>query len=301
MKRKLIKFDAFEKIQSESLSNAELELTESAPVLARALGVETLQLNCYGSEHALYECNDGTFIHVHYAIQDGSVLLENIEQLVIDETTENEKSRGLLRKMLESILEGGNEQADSLFEEYLNMPSVKRVFFEEKKLRTAPVRKNGKIVGYKKVRWQTTPRHRESPAVTARRMRAKKINFRKRSPSQKNLLKMKRQRIARQIGEWANLCETVNDYLGILEHGSILKESVVRQDELGNITSLKLPTYQARNEAKILSFNWKTLNTDVKVLRGNAKKLNEDTDFIKKIADFKRQNGFSDNRAMEEA
>jgi len=301
MKRKLIKFDAFEKLQSESLSNSELELTESAPILARALGLESLQLSCYGGENALYECNDGTYVHVNYVIKEGAVAFENIEQLVIDETSEGEKSRGVLRKMLESVLEGNDKQADVCFEEYLNLPSVKRVFFEEKKLRSAPIRKNGKIVGYKKVRWQTTPRHRESPAVTARRMRAKKINFRKRSPSQKNLLRLKRQRITRQIGEWANLCETVNDYLGILEHGNVIKESVARHDNEGNVVFLKLPTYHARNEAKILTFNWKTLNTDVKVLRGNAKKLNEDTDFIKKIADFKRQNGFSDNNAMEEA
>ena len=61
-----------------------------------------------------------------------------------------------------------------------------------------------------------------------------------------------------------------------------------------------MPTLQKRNEAKVLSFDWKTLDTKVKVLRNAMKKLAENQNFIKAMVDLKRYNNISDNESLHE-
>jgi len=78
-----------------------------------------------------------------------------------------------------------------------------------------------------------------------------------------------------------------------------MNESDISRDEKGNVVSAKIPNNQARNEAKILSFNWKTLDTDVKVLRSGAKMLSENAEFCKAIATIKRLNAISDEKIQE--
>lgn len=96
------------------------------------------------------------------------------------------------------------------------------------------------------------------------------------------------------------MCENVLDYLDYKEFGPTIKESVVQHDERGNIVAVAMPTLQKRNEGKILSFNWKTLDHEVKTMRAKVKKLSEDTNFCKAMADLKRYNSISDNTALEE-
>lgn len=301
MKRKLINYDVFERIQKDSMSNAEYELVEASLILAKAIGADSLTLRCFGPENALYEHTDGSFVHTSYRIKDNTVCFENIEQLVIDEDSEKAKSRGVLKNMLEALLENNDKVAEDLFSEYLSLPTVRRIFCEAKQRRVVPIRDSkGNIKGYKPGMWNTKPKKSESPSDTLKRIAGKKKKKKVRPQSQQNLLKMKRKAIARQIGEWHALCENVVDYLVIKEFGPSLKESHIQSDERGNIVNVEIPTTRARNEAKLLSFNWKTLNTDVKVLRGNAKKLNEDVNFAKAVIELKRQNALSDNDALEE-
>lgn len=301
MKRKLINYDVFERIEQDSLSSAQQELVEASQLVAKALGATGAELYCFGNENVVYETTDGSFIHANYSIKDDQIILDNIEQLVIDEQTAKTKSREVLSNLVDALLEDDNKRADSLFSEYLTMPATKKVFSEEKKLRAVPIRKDGKIVGYRKARWQTTPRKREASNKTIARMKAKKINSRKRPASTKNLLKMRRDKVRKTIGEWTNLCENVFNYLDIKEYGPVLRESLVQQDNRGNVVSVQIPNKKLRNEAKLLSFNWKTLNTDVVVKRGNAKKVNEDADFVRAILNLKRHNALSDGTALEEA
>jgi hypothetical protein len=62
-----------------------------------------------------------------------------------------------------------------------------------------------------------------------------------------------------------------------------------------------MPTSQARNEAKLLSFNWKTMATDLKVLRGAGKCMCEDANFCKAVSELKKNNNISDNPALEQS
>jgi hypothetical protein len=100
--------------------------------------------------------------------------------------------------------------------------------------------------------------------------------------------------------EWANLCESVFGYMDFQEFGPVLNESTASRDDRGNVVSLMIPSKVARNESRMLNFNWKTLNTDVVVKRNGAKKIAESVEFAKAATDLKRQNNLSDNDSMIE-
>ena len=318
MKRKLISFDVFENIQNNSLSAAEIELVEAAPILAKSLDVTNLELLSYGPESALFESTDGTYINANYKIENNAVKFDNIEQLEIDNETEKTKSREKISALVEAILEGNDEKGNALFNDYLNMPSIKRTLKESVSVAVSTGKgKKSKFRG----------KHRAGgKAAALKAARTRKKNDRLTSPAMKEKIKELRKaaekklggktfqtkkgqrsvrtyirRGAKQMMEWNNLCENVFGFVDYKEFGPALNESIANFDDNGNVTNVTVPNIKARNEAKILSFNWKTLGTDVKVLRSSAKTLSEDTNFCKAVADLKRHNNMADNSALEES
>jgi hypothetical protein len=268
MKRKLINYDVFERIEKDSLSTAQAELTEAGHFLAKTLQLEDAQLHCYGAEDVLYESSDGSFIHANYRLRDGYVEFDNVEELVINEETEVAKQQEIISNMLDALLESdGTQQADELFNEFLSLPRTRRVFCERKEQRVVPIRKDGKIVGYKKAKWETSPKHKEASSKTARRMKGKIKKTKTRPDSQKKLAAAKRERVAKTLGEWALMTENVFGYLDYKEYGPILRESEVKVDDKGAPVAVRVPGAKLRTEHKMLSFNWKTLNTDLVVVR----------------------------------
>jgi hypothetical protein len=310
MKRKLISFDVFKKIEEQSLTNAERELIQAQDVLAEALGLEFLELHTFGESDVTYETPDGTYIHATYTIKNDSIILENIEQLVVDEEGEKNSSRELVSKMVDSIIEGKEAEATQQFEQYIGSSYVKRSLSEANWSMTVskPTGKRSKLFKKK--------RNRSS---VAKGVRARLRTLRSMSNSQKNQNKLKRKRLGTKLGsstnkrarvyarkvkkqlkEWSTLCENVLGYLDYKEFGPAARDTMLNRDEKGNIAAISLPTLQKRNEGKILSFNWKTLDTDVKVLRGKMKELKEDNNFAKAMAELKRYNNISDNGSLEE-
>jgi hypothetical protein len=305
MKRKLIEYQVFEKIQNESLSSAEGELIKAANILAKTLNCEGLELNCYGPEDVLYESLDGSYVHANYQVRDGYIEFDRVEQLIINEETERAKSKEVISDLIDSLVESNQEKANSLFESWLDLPVTKRIFNEVKKMRVVPIRKSvggkTKVVGYKKARWETTPKKKESSTKTMKRMKSKVKNNKKMSSSLKKMLSAKRKKIKASIGEWSNLVNNVETYLEYCEFGPVLSESQIKHDENGNVVAVRIPTLNLRNEAKVLQFNWKTLNTDVVVKRSGAKKIAENEQFVQKVTELKRHNALSDDSALEEA
>jgi len=126
MKRKLISFDAFKKIEESSLTNAQDELIGAEDVLATTLGADDLKLFTFGESDVTYEAPDGSFVHANYTLNKDQLVLENIEQLVIEQESEKKNARQLLTKMVESLLDNNEAQANLQFETYLGMPFVRR-------------------------------------------------------------------------------------------------------------------------------------------------------------------------------
>ncbi len=270
MKRKLISYEAFGNIQSNSLSAAEKELLEASQIFAKALDVENLNLVCYGPEDALYESGNGTYVHTNYQLNESAINFDNIEQLVIDETTENDHSKNTLASMLDALLDGQEEKANSLFDSYVSAPRFKRSLHESVQVKT-----------------------KTKKAVTAK----------KKSPARmKTALKFKSKGDkAKKLREWKTLVENVTKFVRCEEYGHFLTENTVNFDEKGNVAAVVVPTAAARNEAKMLEFNWKTLDSDVKVLRSGAKQLSENVEFCKSVAVLKRQNALNDDEKLQEA
>ena len=304
MKRKLIEFDAFQKLKTESLTNTQQELEAAAPLLARVLEIEDLNLESFGPEEALFESLDGDFVHAKFSMNNGYVQFDNVEQLVINEETEIAKNREVISKMLDKLIESDEKGADEMFAEWLELPRTKRIFNEVKKLRVVPIRKKvggkTKIVGYKKARWNVTPQSHESSGKTARRVRGKKLAQRKMPSGLKKFLAMKRDRVKKTIGEWNVIAENVLGYVDLTVNGPVIDRCQVLHNE-DNVVGVRVPTLKLRNEAKLLKFNWKTMNTDVVVKRNEGKKVHENAEFVKEIADLRKFNAVSDNKNVEES
>jgi len=125
MKRKLISYDAFDKIQKGSLSNAQQELTEAEEVLSCTLDKGELSLHCFGESNVLYGTHKGTFVRADYNINEGYINFENIEEVVIDQETHNANIKNTISEMLDAILEGEEARAEEGFGQYLTEASMK--------------------------------------------------------------------------------------------------------------------------------------------------------------------------------
>ena len=303
MKRKLIEFDAFQKIKTESLSNIKEELEGASYLLGEALELDGLRLESFNTEKVLFESVDGDYVHADYQIKNGYVQFDNVEQLVINEETEISKSKEIISKMIDALVESDDAKADDFFNEWFDLPRTKRVLNEVKKMRVVPIRKRvggkTKTVGYRKARWSVTPHSHESAGKTARRMRSKKINQRKMPAGLKAMMKQKRSRIRKSISEWNTIAENVSEYLDIMENGPCIDRCEILKNK-EEIVGVKIPTAKLQNEAKLLKFNWKTLNTDVSVKRNQNKKLHENEKFVSEIKELKTANALSDSSATEE-
>lgn len=314
MKRKLISFDVFKKIEEGSISTAQYELVGAEEVLSKTLGVDELKLHCFGESDVTYQSLDGSFVHANYKINKEQLVLESIESLVIEEDSEKKVARNVLVSMVESLLDNNESKASEQFESYLSLPVVRRDLVVSEGFNVTVGKPSGKhsaLYGKKQDRGLVAKRIREMKKTK------KKLTA---APSLRSAVAKKRATAAKKLGgannprwrtyarkvkpttmkEWSVMCENVLDYIDYKEFGPTIKESLVQHDDRGNIVAVAMPTLQKRNEGKILSFNWKTLDHEVKTQRAKIKKLAEDTNFCKAMADLKRYNNISDNSALEE-
>ena len=305
IKRRLIDYDVFENIERNSLSSYRTELEAAAPVVAKALGSTQAELKCFGNETALYETIEGNQIYATFNIQDGFVNFENIEELVLNEETELKSRKDITRDLLEALLANKPEVADQKFNEFMHLPITRRTFEEVRKQRVVPIRKtvNGeeKTVGYKKAKWEVNPKHKESTSKTNKRMKSKKKNNKKLTDGQKKMKALKRKAAGHGIHEWVKLVGNLQNYVEFRLMSPTLKETNIKHDDKGNVVGLRIPTKKIVNEAKLLQFDWDTINTDCIIMRKKAKKLSENVSFCNAIADLKKQNALSDNDALMES
>lgn len=307
MKRKLIDYDSFEKIKSGSLTNVHAELEQATDMLAEAVGVEALRVESYGSNSVLFESEEGELVRADYKVGDGYVQFDNIEQVVINEAVENEKAREVISKMIDSLIESNEAAASEMLNEWLDMPRNKRVLNENVKGRRQPAWLVNLRAKKKKMN-----RKKKSPAQLKReksmRDRIKLSGSERRSPVRKTkggvqtivgwTKKTKSGQDKKHMKEWRILAENVMNFVDYSINGPEVDCKVLRKE--GEVVGVRVPTMKVRNEAKLLRFDWKTMNTDVMVKRNSGKKLAENNDFVKSILDLKRLNALSDSRAFEE-
>jgi|688.fasta_scaffold02041_19 hypothetical protein len=293
MKRKLISYDVLKELKSRSLTTVENELREAKDVLATTLGLDDLDIYTFSESDVTYQSSDGNFIHATYKVTDDQVILENIQALIVEESSERNHARQTVSKMIDSLLENDSNSAESLFDSYMSMPFVKREMSVNEAVKAVS---KSPLKGRK-----------QSPATIAKRTRARNLSLSRMSPTDRKKLgrRKKGSFIAKNLKpktmrEWAAMCENVLGYLNYVNNGSVISESAVKSDDNGNVTALAVPTTEKRKQGKILTMDFKTMDTELKVLRGTMKNVSEDQTFIKAMTDLKRYNNISDNGSMEE-
>jgi len=264
MRRKLIKQDAFDRITNESVTTAERELVEAAPILAKALGRDYLDLHCFNESTVLYETVDDTYVHAGYGIKKDGVDLTNIEELVIDESSRRSKMKSLLSEMIDSVLQDDHAKAKDLFNTYLGM--IRWSEFKENRGKTHTRVKNE---GY---------RDNDSKAEILKAVKA----------------------AGRNIQEAYFTAQNVLEYVEYMKLGPTLAESTVKKDEKGNVTHIRIPTIHERNDGRIKKLGYRVTNAENHDVRKSVPALVQEQEFCKAMAHLKRQNAFSDQQALEE-
>lgn len=281
MRRKLIKLEAFQNIVKESATTAERELIESQHILSKALGKGPLSLSCFTESTAVFVTPEKTFVHAGYQIKEGQVVFNNIEELVIDESTRREKTRAILAEMLDAVMSDNHVKAKTCFREYMSLLQWNEAKDEN------PFKKKGK---------------KEFPF---KKKEDKKggFPFKKKGEDKDEKDKFdKLEKADKDIKEAYAVACNVAEYADFVKFGPALAESVVRRDDKGNITDLIIPTNEARTNSKVKNFDWAVTNHEnFQVRNKEVPALVREQAFCKAVANLKRQNGFSDMHGLEEA
>lgn len=261
MRRKLIKQDAFDSIIKESATTAERELVEAANVLSRSLNKGPMALHCFTESTVVYETLDNTYVHAGYQIDNGNLTFSNIEELVIDETTRKDKMRGILSQMIDHVLSDEHAKAKGLFESYLSMVQWNKNESKSNK------------------KYKTNLQECHRIAVLSEAVET----------------------AGREVKQAYMVARNVLDYVDFMKNGPSMNESISKRDEKGNITDLRIPTCEGRNEGRIKKLGYTTLNAENHDVRKKVPELVKEQAFCKAVADLKRQNAFSDQQGLEEA
>jgi hypothetical protein len=102
------------------------------------------------------------------------------------------------------------------------------------------------------------------------------------------------------ILEAYKVAQNVLEYVEFMKLGPTLSEAIVKTDEKGNVTDIRIPTRNLRNEERIKRMNWKVPNAELHDCRKSVPALVKESEFCKAMAHLKRQNAFSDQEALEE-
>lgn len=293
MKRKLIDYDVFKQIERKFLQTAEKELSEATDAIASALGKENITLFGITENEATFATDQGSLVHATYIIDDSKLLLENIEELVVDEESQINEGKNILDKMVDSILDDKKDAASDLFSSYFSLPYVRYNLQE------------GVINEAKKHKGKMPPQllaHFKKLAAKKGAKGAKHDDKRHelmKKHSSKKMMNLSKKATAKMVKEWSAVSKNVLDYVDFRTFGApTLCETV--KDKLGNVVTVAVPRSQLKNEAKMLSFNWKTLNTNVMHQRDLMKMLAHNAHWGLACKDMKKSNAMSDASKLQE-
>jgi len=288
MKRKLINYDVFKQIEKNSVQAAEKELLENADSISKALGKENLQLFSLNENDATFTTDDGSLVHATYVINDDALILENLQELVVDQDSQLSEGRKFLGEMVDQILEDRNDLASESFVNYFNLPIVRLnlqegVINEAKKSKKMPA---WLLSHYKKKSKKKAKKHTKRDE--------KELKFKN-----KRMKHLGSKVAKKKLNEWSGLTKNILEFVDFRENGYVNNFSIAR-DAQGNVTSVKIPRSKLQNEAKILGFKWKTLNTEVMDQRDLSKCLSKSELWGKACADMKKYNSMSNGSKLEE-
>lgn len=330
MKRKLVNFEVFEKIRENSLSAIHNELIEAEEHLARTLDLDSLELESFDNDQVVYKKNDGSFVKASYVVESDHVTFDNIEELVIDTDSESEARKNVVKEFVNCLLEDKELEADKHFAKIMEMASQKYQRegtlipedINEASVRIYGTRGKG---GTPRISVSRGTKNPKRSAAAKRAHRLHKSSYVKGAQKRKSQLSKERSRRKsykasygklyalsggkqykrgrKHLNEWLTLTENVFEYIDVMENGNIIKESIVRNDQNGNIVSARIPTSRVRSEAKLIKHHHEKMNKkdSPKEIRESALRYSNENYFTKLVAEAKRYNNLSDNKALQES
>lgn len=331
MKRKLVTHEVFAEMRDNSLTTTVKELVEAEEHLARTLDIDGLTLSSFTEATVIYEKADGNYLRANYSLNENTINFDDVEELVINEESERQESKKIIRNMLEAILEDKEADADEFFSKYMELASrrYKREHadhgenvIEERFVRQygSPERTGGSSTPKTSIRVGSKNMKKSLAAKQAHRShRASYISGARKRKRNRSSEKSRRPRLKRQhsklralsggqlytgtrkrkkMNEWLNLSNNVYGYIDFTENSHVDCKVITENDS----TSVIVPTSKTRNEGKVLKMHFANmLKTDVKILREQARRLANDNQFCQMVAAAKRFNNLSSNDQLEES
>ena len=332
MKRKLVSYDALQKIENNSISHAVNELVGAEQYVADLLGYDEVSLHCYDKGDVYYETTDGTYIHAQYALDGGRVKLYNIEEVAVDTESEVKHRRGVVRQMVEALLSDDEHRAKDEFRRYLEMSSPRLGRSAKKKSMcdkmgdncqhmdennisqlnktSDPAKrfaaKKGNTSSARKKGWETRKKnkakidaHHNSAEWKAEKEKVKRLKKGGHNRA-RTFWRADDDKKKSMQENWLRVAHNVLEYVEIVTSSPVVNEMRVQRDESGNVIAASIPTSKIRNEGRLLSLKYDTLKTDVKCMREKAVKLRLEEGFQKLVAKVKRLNNISDQDELQE-
>lgn len=312
MQRKLISFEAFERIQKDSLTNSYRELSEASDIVSEAFDVDIECVKVCNEDSVYYKLSDGTFLKANYKLDEDQIQMFDFEEVVIDEVSGKQSRMNGIREMLNAIIDENHGKAESCWEKIKETIEFQMTMnrgnseINETKLSVLTKPKN-----IKKIRAAMLSAPKRSVKLKAKsdeRSMKRKLNMMtgksgKWNPKSKiaKMINSKGTGRARIITkECVDLTKNLVEFMSF--KNSQFNEAVsVERNSTGAITSLSIPFVDLRNETKVNQFRLDSIKENVYGFRITAKKLEENAKFVKSVITIKRSNNLSDNEALEEA
>ena len=337
MKRKLISYDALQKIEAGSISNAVEELVGAEKMVADMLGYDEVNLHCYDKGDAYYETSDGTYVHAQYALDGNRIKLFNIEEVAVDTESEDKHRKDMVRQMVEALLNDDEPRAKDQFRRYLEMATPKMKLCKGRKEKSAvdkmadnchmdestavaqsantsdPKTRIAALKGSKggaaqregwkkrKAHKAQINQHKKSAKYKEQRSKVEQLKKAGHKRARIDFWRADKPEKKHMQENWLRVADNVLEYVDIMTQSPVLAEMRIQRDEVGNVVAATIPTTKLRNEGKLLALKYDTLKTDVKVMREKAVKLRLEENFQKLVAKIKRLNNISDQSELQEA
>ena len=295
MKKKLISFDAFKQIENNSVTMAEKEFLEAAEMLAKTLGKERLDLHCINESSVTFVNQDGNLVQATYSIDGDIILLENITELVLDESTVKNNAKSVLEAMVDNILDDKNEEAAVNFSEYFSIPMLRAG------LREGVVNEGKK------------PKKGVIPPQLAKFIKKKKGHEAEEESGEKDdkFAKLsKKNGKGKKVAECMSkpkveslniLANNILEFVDFKENGNLYQNIRTQKDKAGDVVSIALPTSKLRNEGKVMKMHHKKGHGKVAEGRGCAKEMKSEANWVRAVNDLKRFNAMSDHASLQTA
>jgi hypothetical protein len=329
MKKKFIDFNTYRNIENNSYTAVERELAESAEIVGNLLNDTNIQVYCINEDTVTFVNGEGNYVQANYELQSDKLILNNIEELVVEQSDLISSRRGIIAKMVDNILSDKEEIANENFDEYFSLPVVKAGLKEGYIVEAKKHEEEEDEEKESKHEKSETPAEEKAehkkgkkkgkkglPAALQAWMAKKgskknkggKMSKKDKKDMKKSTLHPERTgQIAKKAGdhkveEWATIARNILEFVDFRQNGDVYQNVRTKRDTNGNLTNVSIPRTSMRNEGKVLMLTYKDL-ANILNCRSSAmyEDYNNQSNWLMAVNDMKKFNAMSDAESLQTA